>query len=316
MRQIAVAVGILAVVACGRQPDGSEGAVSTTAPLPTIVSPFPAGLSGTIVFQSDRAGRPGIYTLELATGKIARLSVGADSRDENPHWSPDGRRIAFASTREGGNFDIFVMNADGTAVERLTDSPADEHDPTWDPDGRSIVFSGERDGRGELYRVWLASRRVVRLTNGLDRAIMPSVSPDGQLISWAGQTIRYFQIHLRRVNDLNGDSIQLTSGEPACRPVWSPDGQQIVYVLGQDPSRLGILSVANRESRTLFQHPTLWLYYPVFSPDAKHVAFSVSPEHHRGEDWDLAVISTASPESSFQRLTMGSGNDRVPDWKP
>jgi TolB protein len=324
MRKVILVLGIVSALACGTEPDsrndgGDQSRAKTgggPASLPSAVVPFPGGLKGTLVFESDRDGRPKIYTLDLSNGKVAPLTESGDWRDESPKWSPDGKRIAFASTRQGSNFDIFIMNADGSGVERLTDNPAIEHDPVWDPDGRSIIFSGERDGRGELYRVWLESRRVVRLTDGINRAIMPAVSPDGKSVSWAGQTIRYFQIHVRGVSDFRSDSVQLTSGEPACRPAWSPDGQQITYVLGEDPSRLGILSIATKESRTLFKHPKLWLYYPAFSRDAQHVAFSVSPEHHRGEDWDLALISAAAPDTSFQRLTVGPGNDRLPDWKP
>jgi Tol biopolymer transport system component len=299
---------------------GTAPAVSATPqpppapPLPTAVSPFPEGMSGTLVFESDREGRPKIYTLDLANGRVRRLTEGSEWRDEHPRWSPDGKRITFASTRHG-SFDIFVMNADGTGAERLTDHEAIEHDPTWAPDGRSIVFSGERDGRGELYRVWPDTKKVDRLTAGFDRAIMPAVSPDGRSVSYAGQTVRYFQIHVADAGGAATETVQMTSGEPACRPAWSPDGQQIAYVLGQDPSRLGVMSVATKEARTLLSHPKLWLYYPSYSPDARHLAFSVSPEHHRGEDWDLAVVSTASPESSFQRLTVGPGNDRLPHWR-
>ena len=59
----------------------------------------------------------------------------------------------------------------------------------------------------------------------------------------------------------------------------------------------------------------LWSYYPDYSPDGRYLAFSVSPEHHRGEDWDLAIMDLQKP-GQFTRLTIGPGNDRVPDWRP
>ena len=107
-----------------------------TSATPRAVAPFPPGLTGTLVFQSDvrgpdnPEGRTHLYTIDLATGTVTALTSGRDHRDENPRWSPDGRRIAFKSTRGGPNFDLYVMDAAGGNVTRLTDHPANDHDPS------------------------------------------------------------------------------------------------------------------------------------------------------------------------------------------
>ena len=69
-----------------------------------------------------------------------------------PAWSPDGRRIAFTSERDG-NPEIYVMNADGSGVTRLTYNDARDLDsfPAWSPDGRRIAFHSNRDGNFEIY---------------------------------------------------------------------------------------------------------------------------------------------------------------------
>ncbi len=58
-----------------------------------------------------------------------------------------------------------------------------------------------------------------------------------------------------------------------------------------------------------------WAYYPDWSKDGRWIALSVSPRHHDGEDWDLAIIP-ADGSRALQALTTGPGNDRLPDWKP
>ena len=68
------------------------------------------------------------------------------SVDENPAWSPDGRRIYFDSSRDG-NLDVYVMNADGSGQTRLTESPALDAIPVPSPDGRSILFTSDRADR-------------------------------------------------------------------------------------------------------------------------------------------------------------------------
>ena len=69
--------------------------------------------------------------------------------------SPDGRRIAFQSDRNG-TLDIYVMNADGSNIERLTYSGTDNYAPAWSPDGRMIAFASVRDGKlydSDIYMV-------------------------------------------------------------------------------------------------------------------------------------------------------------------
>lgn len=293
---------------------------------PQIVAPFPKGLTGTLVFQSDLAGpgnpqgRSRIYTLDLGTGAITAITHGRDHRDENPRWSPDGTRLAFKSNRGANNYDLYVMDANGGTVVRLTDHPANDQDPAWMPDGQSLIFTSERDSRGDLYRVWLSDRRVERLThNFVGRAIMPSVSPDGRSIAFAAQTLERlnfwdFQIH---VLDLaTGRTRGLDNSGGACWPTWSPDGQSIANVLlATEPSTIQVRRADGGAARTVRGDPSRWHYYPEWSRDGRLLVMSVSPAHHDGEDWDLAITSTDGSRP-YQRLTTGPGNDRLPDWKP
>ncbi len=73
-----------------------------------------------------------------------------DAFDSAPAWSPDGRRIAFSSLRDG-NTEIYLMNADGSGVTRLTYKDDFDSFPAWSPDGRRIAFHSYRDGNWDIY---------------------------------------------------------------------------------------------------------------------------------------------------------------------
>ena len=97
-----------------------------------------------------------------------------------PAWSPDGKRIAFASRRDGRSH-IYVMEADGTGTKKLTSGKHTDETPSWSPDGRSIVFSRDTTlfmmtpTGGDL-------RRVTSALGGEERE--PAWSPDGKWIAF------------------------------------------------------------------------------------------------------------------------------------
>ena len=90
-----------------------------------------------------------IYVMNADGSGTRKLTHNARHNAE-PAWSPDGRKIAFRSTRNG-NRDIYVMNADGSGKRNLTRNPARDSRPSWSPDGRKIAFVSNRDGRLEAH---------------------------------------------------------------------------------------------------------------------------------------------------------------------
>ena len=92
-----------------------------------------------------------IYVMN-ADGSGSRRLTHNRAFDGEPAWSPDGRKIAFQSTKAiGGNKEIYVMNADGSGKRNLTRNPAKDGRPSWSPDGRRIAFVSDRDGRLEAH---------------------------------------------------------------------------------------------------------------------------------------------------------------------
>jgi Tol biopolymer transport system component len=272
-----------------------------------------SGPGGEILFQSDREGPTRLFIIDVATKAQRRVGSAGNWMDEEPAWSRDGRRIAFSSTRGGNNnFDIWVMDADGSNLTRLTDHPAPEQDPIWAHDDKSLFFTGKRDGHGQIYRVWIAGKRVERITESPAQALMPAASADGRYLAYAAQ-VDSFQLFL--LDFTTGVARQITVGDGACRPSFAPDSQEIAFVrLGEgQPSHLE--AVREEGPRVVRKDSRVWSYYPDYSPDGRYLAFSVSPEHHEGEDWDLALMDLQKP-GAVVTLTSGRGNDRYPDWRP
>ena len=295
-----------------------------------LVSPFPRDLSGTLAFQSDVRtasnpnGRVKLYAIDLATGRVATLTRDGEWNDEQPRWSPDGQRIAFRSNRSG-SYNLYVMDADGRNLQRLTDHAGNDYDPSWLPDGESVVFASDRDrgaGRYDLYRYWLADGSVERLTTVLTTAMRSCRTPHPmergsrssprRSLTTVDTPTRCTCWNWRRGKPGRSTSRRRVAGRTG-RPMASR-------------SRTCRSSTTSRRRSKRFLHsapipepipgePARWHYYPDWSPDNRLLAISVSPEHHDGENWDLAILdpSRATP---MRRLTTGDGNDRLPDWKP
>jgi len=124
--------------------------------------------------------RAGIHVIDAGTGETARLTE--NSADVFPAWSPDGKKIAFASKRDG-NWKIYVMNGDGTQQARLTKSPNIDNFPAWSPNGTKIAF--ERSRLGENGNIWVMSAdgsARTQLTNSLHTDTRPAWSSDGTRI--------------------------------------------------------------------------------------------------------------------------------------
>ncbi|MGC8953075.1 TolB family protein, partial [Chloroflexus sp.] len=151
----------------GPAPGSLPIAMRLTRDLPACRYETPAwSPDGRVVYWvSDCDGNFEIYRAELRYQPIVRRQVVAQLfaeltnirnltnnavNDRFARVSPDGKQIAFASDRDG-NWEIYVMNSDGSNVRRLTNNPATDDAPTWSPDGRQLAFASDRDSDFEIY---------------------------------------------------------------------------------------------------------------------------------------------------------------------
>ena len=169
----------------------------------------------------------GYHTHQIVVARVdgsgsRSLTIGL-SDDVEPDWSPDGKRIAFASNRLG-SYDVFTMNADGTRLADLTrGSIVDERSPSWSPDGRKIAFGAGAD----LFVMNTDGSGRSNLTNDGARDKRPAWSPNGALIAFAREVGGRPSLYVMRSN---GTSPRLVAGI-GDSPSWAPDGRLIAYSL-------------------------------------------------------------------------------------
>ena len=153
-----------------------------------------------VAFTSERDGNAEIYLVNVDGSNLTRVTNNCAS-DVMPAWSPDGKRLAFISDRaykvplSGGSVEVqaslelYVMNLDGTGLERLTGNPEDRSFyPSWSPDGKKITYMNAAD-KGYLYVVDVPPGKgePVNLTPKLAvSAWSPRWSPDNKYIVFMG----------------------------------------------------------------------------------------------------------------------------------
>jgi Tol biopolymer transport system component len=161
--------------------DGSDELELTHAPN-LQYSPIWSPDGQKIAFLSSRggSGQPPDYSAEIyvmnADGSSPRRLAGTSISDSSMAWSPDGRKIAFVSKRDG-NDEVYVMNADGTGQRNLTRNPARDGHPVWSPDGKTIGFVANRGGNRDIY--------VMNADGSKQRNLTADVPQQAFGIAWA-----------------------------------------------------------------------------------------------------------------------------------
>jgi Tol biopolymer transport system component len=263
-----------------------------------------------LLFVSTRDGDYAIYGMNADGGRQERLTRAAVDTSSpsglffqtDPAWSPDGATIAFAS-RRAGTFDIYVMRADGTGTQQLTETRVDDTHPTWAPDGRRLAFKRAED----IYVMNADGTAAHAISHGVGSDGDPAWSPDGKWIAFtrreSGTQDREIWVMRpdgsdpRRMTSLHGTSIN---------PAWSPDAFQIAFASNIVGSLydLYLVDVTDRRVRRVTRRgPDA--FGPAWSPDGSTIAFSQD-----------GSISTTDLKGQTEALTDTKNNDSSPTWNP
>jgi Tol biopolymer transport system component len=171
-------------------------------------------------WRAEQSGAGGVWEGHLDT------SLSSSKLEHAQRFSPDGRKIAFQSTRTG-NFEIWTAWADGSHVYQLTSmGGTDTGSPRWSPDGQWITYDSNVEGHYEVYRVAAAGGKPRRITFGSSHNQVPSFSADGRSIYFSSN--RSGDYHIWKMPAQGGEAVQITQNGGG--DSWeTPDGKDLYY---------------------------------------------------------------------------------------
>ena len=231
-------------------------------------------------------------------------------------------QIVFSSNRDG-QWELYVMDAEGKNQRRLTNNRNQDRHPAWSPDGKRIVFTtyrGEQDfvpatANADIYVIDADGKNQQRLTNDPHSEWDPSWSPDGKIAftysneqNWAFDPGRIYVIDAD-----GGDQQRLTNDPlPEWDPSWSPDGKRIAFTSsgGGRFRRIYVMDADGDNQQRLASNPFSEDWDPAWSPDGKRIAFG----SWRDGNTDIYVMDADGKNP--RRLTRNAAPDWGPSWSP
>lgn len=235
--------------------------------------PLPAGLSGKVVFVSDRDGLDALYVRALPHGPARRLLTVAEPARQ-PALAPDGQRVAFVLN---GRIALTDVQRGGLEVLTLGVDRRDAQ-PAWSPDGRSLVVVSRRVGEANADVQLLAldqksgaeaARRALTVTPGLDES-EPVFAPDGQAVVFVRED------NLVRLSLSDGRVQRLTGGFRRVRqPRFRPDGRLLCLWSQEKLFGLDVMDADGRNRETLWTGSTCWRTLGP-APDGRHLLATFS----------------------------------------
>ncbi len=230
-------------------------------------------------------------TASLTATILVAIMLPGSGRDPNPLTRQRlelSGRIAFASDRDG-NFEIYVMNADGTATTRLTENSENDSEPAWSPDGGRIAFTSHREGNWDVYVINADGSDQRRLTRNVAFDGTPVWSPDGESIAFTSGRDGKQEVYLMDADGRNQRGLTKNPEEHDSYPVWSRDGRLIAYHSTPDegvPREIYVVTALGHDQRRLTDNNARdWL--PAWSPAGDAIAFWST----RDGSWELYLMS-------------------------
>ena len=269
--------------------------------------------SGTYYIHIEAYRSTTDYTLDVrslsSASNIATNLTQNAGDDWSPVWSPDGQRLAFASSRDG-NTEVYVMDADGTNPTNLTqNADTDGWNIVWSPDGQRLAFTSERDGNTEVYVMDADGTDPTNLTQSAGDDWAPVWSPDGQHIAFTSNRDGNTEVYVMDADGSDPTNLTQSAGDDWV-PVWSPDGQRLAFASNRDGNTEVYVMDADGTDLTNLTQDAGIDGNPVWSSDGQRIVF----ESNRDGNTEVYVMDADGTDPTS--LTYHFSGEWSPVWSP
>lgn len=226
-----------------------------------------------------------------------------------------GARFAFTSNRDG-DYEIYLIEADASNLQQLTDNETFDFDADWSPDGNQIVYVTTIGGYAEIMVMDANGENARQITDNREiRDSDPAWSPDGTRIAFSSERDGDFDIYTMRPDGSDVQQITANDNLDDLNPAWSPDGEMLVYYAREPEnaasSEIYIVPATGGAPQRLTRNDVLD-QWPDWSPDGTRIVFT-SGLNAENPGWrSLYLLDLASGE--IGPLTESAGRDDDPVW--
>ena len=236
--------------------------------------------------------------------------------------APETAKIVFTSRRDG-NFEIYIMNPDGSDQINLTQHRAKDAAPVWSPTGEQILFTSDRGGIEDIYLMDADGTNVRQVFKKLIGREFPTWSPDGKALA-------YHRFHTFSIYTASSDGKDETKLADGLWPAWSPNSSEIAFMASKfvwaDNGNLRAPNVRVQiiNLQTHVEEEPLpgkrWIFYPAWAPDSAQIAFSWRGIQEKGKGVGGTMgIHVVNRDGSELREIIDAGDGMAafnPTWSP
>src|SRR5687768_849443 len=252
---------------------GGTGGGGTTEPQPVcnIITGCP------VIVASRKASLFESRIWLMSTNGTLHKQLTSGAIDRNPAISPDGKKVAFLSNRDGGS--LYVVNIDGTGMLKVASAPGVARGVSWSPDGTSIAFSATPGTDGEIFVAKAAGGVVSQLTIDTNDDHSPAYAPNGTIVFSSDRgTGPTKNLELWRWNGPNSFTRLTQTDYDELDPAFSPDGTKLAYVIDWSGDWMSVVvgdaAGANPKDLHTVGGSNHKLASPSFSKDGKSLVYA------------------------------------------